>query len=336
MSGKVWSLLAITGQRQYAGNEGYSDDPARLYRYDSTVGNSRHISQGDLAAVRNTAGLIGIGLIASVITEPGEKQRFRCPVCKTTSIKKRQEKSPSYRCADGHEFDEPNIEATSVTQYEASYGDSWIALPGIMNASELRAVTPGAGTQNSIREVDPARFAGTLATRAPLSQSLLAAFLQKSLPDTLNESALPQDGYVPSFEDRRVTILRSIRARRGQAQFRSGLIERYGARCMISGCDIMQIVEAAHIWPYRGDEDHAMSNGLLLRSDLHTLFDYDLIGIHPDTLSVRIGASLAQSAYSPFDGVKINAGSHQPNSEALGLRWAAFKDAEQITDDFLT
>lgn len=88
---------------------------------------------------------------------------------------------------------------------------------------------------------------------------------------------------------RRLDVLRSIRARRGQAKFRNGLIDRYGARCMISGCEIMEIVEAAHIWPYRGDEDHVLTNGLLMRSDLHTLFDYDLIGIDPVTLTVRVG-----------------------------------------------
>jgi hypothetical protein len=135
MSGKAWSLLAVTGQRQYAGNEGYSDDPARLYRFDSTVGNSRHISAGDLAIVRNTSGLVGMGLIANVTSGPGEKQRYRCPICKTTSIKKRQAKAPAYRCGEAHEFDEPEIETIQVTQYEAAYGDTWLALPGVMNAA---------------------------------------------------------------------------------------------------------------------------------------------------------------------------------------------------------
>jgi len=48
------------------------------------------------------------------------------------------------------------------------------------------------------------------------------------------------------------------------------------------------VLEAAHIKPYRGKTDSHLENGLLLRADLHTLFDLNLIGVEPDTLTVRV------------------------------------------------
>jgi len=53
----------------------------------------------------------------------------------------------------------------------------------------------------------------------------------------------------------------------------------------VSGCTLMEIVEAAHIKPHAEQPDDDPANGLLLRADLHTLFDLHLIGIEPDTLT---------------------------------------------------
>lgn len=325
MSGRAWSLLAVAGKRQYGGNDGYSDDPARLYRYDSTVGNSRHVAEGDLAVIRNTSGLIGIGLIDKIRSYEGEKQRFRCPQCNTTSIKRRNATTPAYRCADGHVFDAAAIESIRVTHYEAAYGDTWVALSGVMDARALRTLTLGSGTQNSIRGMDAPAFAGRIATLNPAARSLLARFLQAIPPDTAGEAGV---GYVPSFEDRRMIILRAIRARRGQAKFRSALIDRHGARCMLSGCTLMEIVEAAHIWPYRGDEDNAPSNGLLLRSDLHTLFDLDLVGIDPTTLTIHTASALKATSYADFEGQKLACGGPSPSHDALALRWRTFVERQ--------
>jgi putative restriction endonuclease len=325
MSGRAWSLLAVKGKRRYAGNEGYSDDPARLYRYDSTVGNSRHIATGDLAVIRDTAGLVGMGRIADVRSSEGKKQRFRCPVCDIATIK--QHKSGLFRCDEGHTFEDPKVETIPVTRYEAEYGTTWTPLDGVMNAAILREVTLGSGTQNSIRKIDGPKFAGRIAALRPDARPLLSMFLQECAPGSADESDDAPDGFAPSLEDRRVTILRAIRVRRGQPKFRNGLIGRYGARCMVTECEIMEIVEAAHIWPYRGEQDNALSNGLLLRSDLHTLYDCDLVGIHPVSFAVSIAPALKGTIYADLQGKCIDVASHRPNDEALRLRWKAFQEA---------
>lgn len=151
MASRAWSFLAITGKRQYAGNEGYADTVSSTYRFDSTVGNSRHVRRGDLAVLRDRDGLLGIGTISSLQIQEGvSKQRNRCPVCNTTAIKKRAGISPSYRCDAGHEFDEPAPETILVTSYEAHYADSWIPL---MRRPFPRSPEPGAARIRSVKSM---------------------------------------------------------------------------------------------------------------------------------------------------------------------------------------
>ena len=46
----AWTLISITGRRQYGGNLGYTEDPQQTYRYDSDVPNHLNVSVGDLVS----------------------------------------------------------------------------------------------------------------------------------------------------------------------------------------------------------------------------------------------------------------------------------------------
>ncbi len=130
--------------------------------------------------------------------------------------------------------------------------------------------------------------------------------------------------YIPEPGDWREIAFRQIKARRGQQVFRQSLRERYGDNCMISGCRLLDVLEAAHIKPYRGERDNHPENGLLLRADLHTLFDLDLIGIEPKKLVVQIHPAAREAGYAEFDGVALKCSSKKPSSRALKLRWESF------------
>lgn len=132
--------------------------------------------------------------------------------------------------------------------------------------------------------------------------------------------------YVPAHGDRRPIVERQIRIRRGQQQFRDVLLERYERRCAITGCRLMAVLEAAHINPYRGDEDHHPENGLLLRTDIHTLFDLDLLGINPDTLCVELHPSLVREPeYRRLGGVSLRCPNDRvPSRAALSQRYQMF------------
>jgi len=112
------------------------------------------------------------------------------------------------------------------------------------------------------------------------------------------------------IEDARERVIRGIKIRRGQRNFRDALLVAYGSRCAITGCNITDVLEAAHITPYLGPETNHVSNGLLLRTDLHTLLDCGLIGIDPATRKVLLAPSLRTSAdYAHLHGQSLRCAS---------------------------
>lgn len=80
-------------------------------------------------------------------------------------------------------------------------------------------------------------------------------------------------GAAKAVETPRFGVEFLTRARLGQGAFRVLVTEAYTRRCAISGERTLPVLQAAHIRPYSEEGPHAVSNGLLLRSDLHTLFD---------------------------------------------------------------
>jgi len=76
-------------------------------------------------------------------------------------------------------------------------------------------------------------------------------------------------------------------ARLGQGAFRVLVTDAYHRRCAITGERTLPVLEAAHIRPYAETGPHLISNGLLLRSDLHILFDEGYVTVTED-LCVQI------------------------------------------------
>ena len=100
-------------------------------------------------------------------------------------------------------------------------------------------------------------------------------------------------------------ILGSIQKRRGQKKFRTGLIEIYQSECVISGCKLEEVLQAAHIYPYSGEKTNTLDNGLLLRSDIHDLFDMFLISINPENYKIVINPRLIGSQYERFSNKEV-------------------------------
>jgi len=101
--------------------------------------------------------------------------------------------------------------------------------------------------------------------------------------------------------DARKRTLVSIVRRQGQGAFRKTLLKAYSGRCAVTGCSIEVLLEAAHIVPYLGADTNVVSNGLLLRADIHTLFDLGLLWIDPDSLCVGMTENLKASEYSSLE-----------------------------------
>jgi putative restriction endonuclease len=108
------------------------------------------------------------------------------------------------------------------------------------------------------------------------------------------------------------------KSRPGQAGFRLGLLDAYGNRCAITGENIVPVLEAAHIQPVEREGTNDLTNGLVLRSDMHKLFDDGLIGIAPDR-TVMVSKQIREQyvngkVYYAWDGKPLTV---TPNDELL-------------------
>lgn len=90
----------------------------------------------------------------------------------------------------------------------------------------------------------------------------------------------------PVFGDPRLTV-----PRLGQQAFKSLVLTAYHRRCAITGAKITPTLQAAHIRPVSQAGEHRLDNGLLLRSDVHTLFDAGYLGVD-DRLRIQVSPRL--------------------------------------------
>jgi hypothetical protein len=98
--------------------------------------------------------------------------------------------------------------------------------------------------------------------------------------------------------------LRAIKSRRGQPKFRKSLLSAFNNTCCITGSTIISVLEAAHVISHSDETNYKVTNGLLLRADMHTLFDLNMIGIDQHGV-VQISDELKESEYSEYQGVII-------------------------------
>jgi putative restriction endonuclease len=115
-----------------------------------------------------------------------------------------------------------------------------------------------------------------------------------------------------------------VRSRLGQGTFRVLVTDNYGRRCAVTGEKALPVLDAAHILPVTEGGQHKLDNGLLLRTDVHRLFDKGYVTITPDgrfLVSRRLKDDFDNGEpYMPFNNQRIFLPGDpvsQPNREAL-------------------
>jgi putative restriction endonuclease len=162
----------------------------------------------------------------------------------------------------------------------------------------------------------------------PVSDVLVAMARTEVEQEADAEGGMPDDDY-----DARRRVAREIVARWGQPRFRKALLEAYRGRCAVTGYDAAEALEAAHLRPYRGPESNVVSNGLLLRADIHTLLDLDLLAVDPATRTIAVSKLLAGTRYEALSGAQLAdpaEARQRPDQEALEKLWRRFRDAEDL------
>lgn len=113
--------------------------------------------------------------------------------------------------------------------------------------------------------------------------------LWNAVQERLTNTATPKS----QVESPRLGAEYLTRARLGQGAFRVLVTEAYERRCAVTGERTLPVLEAAHIKPYAKSGPHLISNGLLLRSDLHILFDDGYLTVTED-LKVEVSRSIKE------------------------------------------
>ena len=118
-----------------------------------------------------------------------------------------------------------------------------------------------------------------------------------------------------------------VKPRLGQGGFRILVTDAYRRRCAITGENTLPVLEAAHILPFSEQGPHRVSNGLLLRSDFHKLFDLGFVTITTD-LKIEVSRRIREEwfngkAYYRLHGESV---ANVPENVALRpdrefLRW---------------
>ncbi|WP_329176064.1 HNH endonuclease [Streptomyces decoyicus] len=272
----AWLVLAVGDARQHGGNDGYDDNPSEHYSWDSTVPNSGQIAAGDVIAVWNKQELIGVSVIEDIETGQAEKARYSCPQCSRADFKRRTRLTPAWRCSQcGALFDEPVQRIEPVTTYRSLHAAQWKDGRGTLTGRQLRALCDSPNSQLSMR---PARW-----------EKLRAALEEASGPGWPAPGETGHGAWRPVRGGHRIV---RTRTRNGQQDFRTQLLSEQGQNCALSGPAPAAVLDAAHLYGYAEAEEHFEHGGLLLRSDLHRLFDRGQIGIRPDTGLIDVDASL--------------------------------------------
>lgn len=286
-------VMKSDAERSWAANRGYDDHAGIYYSYDSNVGNSKQVTVGDLIVVREDDYVAGWGFVEHIeVTENSPKSISRCPRCRRTNFSRRKTISPANKCSSCLlEFDDVDALVTieRVTAYRAFYANTWTEAVRPAHRKDLERIITTRDTFNAIRPLD-----------------------RNQLPDFLEVLSARDVDLKIEVNDQQLAIILgghtegTVRRRRGQREFRFRLIERFGENCAISGIQPAQVLEAAHINSFAETGQHHINGGLLLRRDIHSLFDAHLVTINPSSWTVEIAPRLnIYPTYKTLHGAEL-------------------------------
>jgi hypothetical protein len=275
-------------ERSWAANRGYDDSAGYYYSYDSNVARHRLLRPGDVVVVREDDFVAGWALIQEIEEYPDRSKVItRCPECNRTNFYARSTVAPRNRCNScGREFEDHEATRSEepITEYRCFYADSWVEAVRPVLGRDLGRFLATADTYNAIRPLRPE-------TLTELLSLVMAEEL--AVPNTSSER-LPAEilgGHVPAIG----------RRRRGQRAFRLNLIDRFGEKCAFTGAQPPQVLEAAHLYSFATQPEHRQDGGLLLRRDVHALFDASLISVNPKSWRIEVAPRIR--AFGTYDAL---------------------------------
>ncbi|MEU5407420.1 HNH endonuclease [Nocardia asteroides] len=310
----VWACKSVGDDREWHSNDGYADLHGVQYVYTNTVGNSRRVKAGDTVVVHDRQVVHGASVVDSIVVEPNVTVQIkRCQVCKKASVERRAVLRPEFRCSKcKSEFPVPLIVDELRTVYTARIAQNWQDIDGALTTAELVTALGNGDRQSSIRPLKPEVVDKLFASIRLPSPTSPAPILAASTALELGSGTIPGG-----------VSYRETPVRKNQDKFRRRLLQRDGIRCAVTGAAPARVLEAAHLRGYAKHRTHELSEGLLLRRDIHALFDDYLLAIHPTELKVVVAPTLAgYPAYQALHGAPVDAPT--VSTDALRERYEKF------------
>lgn len=306
--------MAAGEDRGHGGNAGYDDQIDAFYSWDSKVPNHRSIAVGDAVAIWDKRRLLGMSVVEQIDTSHGLKTLNRCVRCGTTRISARKRMTPVYRCMKcKEEFDVPAVETVSVVLYTARHDAAWTSLDGLLDGDELRSLATHAGDINAMRPLDWAGFQAALTARGA------GRAVDRVDARTMDLSWSPATVHLEIPQGFRHTM---VRVRRGQRQFRDRLLQHQGGTCAFTGAAPERVLEAGHLYSYAELGTHYEHGGLLLRRDIHRLFDDGLLAVSPEARRIDVAPELARfPQYARLQDGRLTVPLHDNQADWLDKHW---------------
>ncbi|WP_238161608.1 HNH endonuclease signature motif containing protein [Micromonospora endolithica] len=179
---------------------------------------------------------------------------------------------------------------TDVMGLNSSRHDAnWIDLGGCLDGPTLRDLCVSPRSQHSMRAL---RWDAFLEALENVGISRAVAALHRSTA----RQRPGRDGH------RQV----QVRVRVGQREFRRRLLATMGPVCAFTGPGPAAALEAAHLYSYAAVGLHHDDGGLLMRRDLHRLFDQGDIAVDPNTLTINLREDLLPyEGYATLQGQRL-------------------------------
>lgn len=309
---QAWLVLAAGDDRQHGGNDGYADTPTESYSWDDTVPNHGSISIGDAIVVWDKHALIGASVVEDIERDEATKTVYRCPECGGSNLKRRRTLDPPWRCFRcSVNFAEPVTQSKHVHTYASRHAAAWVDLEGILTGSQLRSLCVSPRSQLSLRTLRWDDF-------------------RAAVESVTSDAALE----IVDFRASRINgghRNATVRVRRGQTQFRSRLLARLGPACAMTGNAPVSVLEAAHLYSYAEAGEHYEHGGLLLRRDIHRLFDLGHIAVNPDSLKIDLDPDLAHyPSYVALHGQPLSVALTDAQRQWIAQHWTQHRDDRTV------
>jgi len=219
-----------------------------------------------------------------------------------------------------------------------------------LEGADLMGATLPNGDRAIVLDEEPANWASIIQTQQmdPVSDCLLSEdrcftavrstvsdeTLAAQLPERASESLAAEADWLAELSQKTTNIqhipsepvetlksvVKSGRYQQGNYQFRQKLLRLYNRRCAITGCTAEPVLEVAYIIPQTHLAMGDPSNGLLLRADLHILFERHLLTIEPDSMTILLAPELQETDYGMLKGKSIflpDKEAERPSQQAL-------------------